>query len=344
MQHGSKGFYFASLFLPLAQRRAFWAMYAFCRITDDIVDRAAGLSHAELCARLDNWQATLVRAYNGEVQADNRAMLAWHHATRSFDIPLFPHQELIEGVRMDTLQNRYADFSDLRLYCYRVASTVGLMSTAAIGYSDPAALDYAVDLGIAMQLTNILRDIGEDGRSGRIYIPQNELAQYGYSEYDLLRGVMNDNFLELMRFQIARAHDYYRRAEAGIGYLSPNCQFAICMAAHLYEGILAAIERNNYNVFTRRAFVALPRKITSVGHIAYRRRFGDRARYRITTPHATADSGIIHSDSRASRFDSAADSGTPPISFAPGFSVSVDGGTRRVLAHPFVGKAEKEAK
>ncbi len=293
IQQGSKGFYFATRFLPLDKRQAVWAVYSFCRFTDDLVDNARDTSAEELRSRLLDWEHELHRSFDGLVRPSLPHMVAWHHAARCFDIPSEPPRELIEGVRMDLDKSRYADFEELRLYCYRVASTVGLMASQIIGYVEPCALDYAIDLGVAMQLTNILRDVGEDARNGRIYLPQAEMARFGYSEAELLRGEINQNFVKLMRFQIARARDYYQRAIPGIEYLDKNCRLSISVAAHLYSRILTVIERNDYDVFNRRAYVPTGEKLQGLASVWWGRRTG-RANtvlpFRLTPPnHEEAD-------------------------------------------------------
>ena len=273
-KRGSKGFYFASRFLPASKRRAIWAVYNFCRFTDDMVDNAAGTSSEELRSRLADWQIELHRSFEGRVKPNLPHMVAWHHTAQTFNIPSGPPLELIEGVRMDLSQSRYASFEELRLYCYRVASTVGLMASEIIGYSQPIALQYAVELGIAMQLTNILRDVGEDSRIGRIYLPLDEMARFGYTEAELLRGEINDRFVALMQFQIERARQHYRRGVPGIEYLDPACRLSITIAAQLYSRILDVIERNNYDVFTRRAFVPTGEKLQCLAGTWLGRRIG----------------------------------------------------------------------
>ncbi len=273
IRQGSKTFYFGSLFLPYQKRQAMWAVYNFCRLTDDLVDNASDVTPAELRLRLENWEAELRRSFDGTIHPDKLHMVAWYHSVRQFNIPSMPPLELIEGVRMDLDKTRYANFEELRLYCYRVASTVGLMASQVIGYSDPCALEYAVNLGIAMQLTNILRDVGEDLRNGRIYLPQEELQEYGYSEAELLRGEINDRFIRLMQFQIARARHYYNQAIPGIKYLNKDSHLSISVAAQLYSRILDRIERNGYNVFTRRAYVPSGQKIRGLAGAWMRQRF-----------------------------------------------------------------------
>ncbi len=279
-KRGSKTFYFGSLFLPYQKRRAMWAVYSFCRFTDDMVDNARDVMPEELRARLSHWEGELRRSFDGIVQPALPHMVAWNHTARQFTIPSMPPLELIEGVRMDLDKGRYNNFEELRLYCFRVASTVGLMASEVIGYSDPCALEYAIKLGIAMQLTNILRDVGEDSRNGRIYLPLDEMEQYGYSEAELLRGEINDRFIRLMQFQIARARRYYDDALPGIEYLNKDCRLSITVASQLYSRILDMIERNGYDVFNRRAFVPTGQKVRGLAGAWFWRRFKRKTRPR----------------------------------------------------------------
>jgi 15-cis-phytoene synthase len=274
-REGSKTFYFASISLPQPKRQAMWALYSFCRFTDDIVDAAEkNLSLDDIGTGLAQWELNLRQAVDGYVLPERPDMVAWAHTFRQFKMPMMPPLELVEGVRMDLYKSRYANFDELRLYCYRVASTVGLMASQIIGYRDPVALEYAVNLGIAMQLTNILRDVGEDAARGRIYIPQDELQEYGYTEAELLRGQINERFVRLMQFQIARARHYYEQSIPGIELLDERCRLGIAVAAQLYSRILNRIEVNKYDVFTRRAFVPTHQKIGNLASVWLRRRFG----------------------------------------------------------------------
>jgi phytoene synthase len=259
---GSKSFYFGAKLLPTAKRRAVWALYTFCRSSDDLVDNAiARQNTAKAYIQLEGWETELRHAFEGQVNPTRPGMAALTQTIDTFKLPSAPMFELLEGMRMDLGQTRYANFEELKQYCYRVASTVGLIITRIIGYSDEAALDYAIDLGIAMQLTNILRDVGEDARNGRIYLPQDELHRFGYCEQELMRGEINTRWISLMKFQVARARQYYRMAWPGIAYLDPRCQLSIAVAARLYSHILDRIEHNQYDVFTRRAYVPTSQKI-----------------------------------------------------------------------------------
>lgn len=273
-REGSKTFYFGSLFLPPEKRQAMWAIYTFCRFTDDLVDCADTLPPEIVRHNLDVWEVSLRQSLNGLAQPARPDTIAWVDTVLKFQLSLRPPLELLEGVRMDLDKRRYANFDELKLYCYRVASTVGLMASDVIGFEDSRALEYAINLGIAMQLTNILRDVGEDAAKGRIYIPQDELQEYGYSEEELLRGEINPRFVQLMQFQIARARHYYEQAIPGIEYLDKKCRFSISLAASLYSQILGRIEHNKYDVFTKRAYVPTRQKVGGLASAWLRSRFG----------------------------------------------------------------------
>jgi phytoene synthase len=283
-QQGSKTFYLGALLLPYYKRRAMWAVYSFCRYTDDLVDNAPATTTTELTHRLEDWDEQTRLHMAGQVCVkDAPHMLAWSHSVATFQIPPQPPLELIEGCRMDLAKQRYENFEELRLYCYRVASTVGLMAAQIIGYNNSIALDYAIDLGIAMQLTNILRDVGEDAQNGRIYIPLEEIARFGYSQAELLAGVINPSFVELMKFQIARARHYYQQALPGIEYLNEDSRLSIAVAANLYSRILDIIEYNNYDVFQRRAYVPTIQKLHGLFSIWKQRHFRSKRSGQVTS-------------------------------------------------------------
>ena len=253
----SKTFYMSSTFLTPEQRRAVWAVYAFCRTADDIVDRTAPAS--ERLAQIDEWEAQLLAAYAGH--AIDPIFTAYTDAAARFSIPLEPALALLQGARGDITIHRYATFGELREYCYLVASTVGLLVTPILGVTSDAALPYAIELGRAMQMTNILRDVGEDARMDRIYLPAEDLLRFGYTQEQLLASVVDDAFVALMRFQIARVRDMYAQAEPGIAMLAPQSRYTVRLALRLYSGILDAIEANGYDVFGRRAFVPTRQKV-----------------------------------------------------------------------------------
>jgi phytoene synthase len=253
----SKSFFMSSRFLPFEKRRAVWAVYAFCRTADDIVDRIAGAN--ERLGAIDAWEAQLRAAYAG--RARTPIFRAFADAADRYGVPLQAGLDLLRGSRMDVTVSRYATYADLRAYCYLVASTVGVLVTPILGALQDSALERAATLGQAMQLTNILRDVGEDARLGRIYLPAEDLLRFAYGEDDLFASVVDERFVALMRFEIERARELYREAEPGIAQLEPESRYSVRLALHLYRGILSAIESNRYDVFRRRAFVPLGAKI-----------------------------------------------------------------------------------
>jgi len=278
-QRASKTFYWGSMFLPPPKRRAVWAVYAFCRVVDDIVDEAIGAqrpSAGHLSGssapeeELEYWRRSLERIYERGGSDDGPIQLAWSDMLKAYEVPLEPALELLQGVTMDLSVFRYETFEELYVYCYRVAGTVGLLTSPIFGYHDEAVLAHAVDLGVALQLTNILRDIGEDSRRGRIYLPQDEMRRFGYSEAELMAGVINDSFRELVHFQMARADEYYQRAQPGVSMLQADCRLAVRLSSSLYRHILDRIRLNNYNVFTKRASVPLKTKLATVPQYWFR--------------------------------------------------------------------------
>ena len=249
-QRASKTFYWGSAFLPPAKRRATWAIYALCRTVDDIVDEAAAsisprtghLHGADApVQRLDYWRNALQHIYQGYGDDNNPIQCAWMDMLTRYSVPLQAALDLLDGVEMDLSRNRYQNFDELYVYCYRVAGTVGLLTSPIFGYQCEEALSHAVELGVALQLTNILRDVGEDARRNRIYLPQKEMERFEYSEADLMAGVVNEAFCELIRFQIVRAEEYYLRAQPGIALLNQDCRLAVSLSGTLYHRILERI-------------------------------------------------------------------------------------------------------
>lgn len=265
--HHSKTFNTASGLLPEEKRRAVRALYAFCRVTDDIIDSPDDAFDRALA--LEEWEQTV---FGPEHAGGDPVALAWADARAAFRIPASYAQQLTEGCARDLHQTRYATFEELAEYAYGVASTVGLMSMHIIGFSGPEAIPYAVKLGVALQISNILRDVGEDMANGRIYLPQDELAAYGLTDADLAAGEVTDAWRDFMRFQIARNRQLYAEAWPGIGMLAPDGRFAIAAAAELYQAILTDIEAHDYNVFTRRARVSTLGKLRRLPGIWWRSR------------------------------------------------------------------------
>lgn len=269
--HWAKTFYLGTLLLPPEKRRAIWAIYVWCRRTDELMDspEAQALPSAELLARLDGWEERTRGLFQGRVTDGLDRVLV--DTLKRFPQPLEAYLDMIEGQRMDVLRQRYADFAELELYCYRVAGTVGLMTQAVMGL-DPAyttapwserpdPTEAAVALGIANQLTNILRDVGEDRGRGRIYLPQEDLARFGYSESELMAGTVNEAWKALMAFQLERARAWFARSEAGVRWLSADARWPVWTSLRLYRGILDVIERHDYDVFNHRAYVPTAGKL-----------------------------------------------------------------------------------
>jgi phytoene synthase len=244
----SRSFYLASCLLPAAKRPAIWALYAFCRMSDDIVDQPA----RDVSGALADWRRRMLAS---SPRPDDLVALAWTDTHARYQIPLRYAEQLVDGVATDLHQTHYATFADLATYAYRVASTVGLMSMHIIGFSGIEAIPYAIKLGVALQLTNILRDVAEDWRAGRVYLPQEELAAFNLTAADLAAGQPGERWRAFMRFQIARNRGLYREAWPGIALLHPEGRLAIGAAARFYEGILDEIERQEYDIFSGRARV-----------------------------------------------------------------------------------------
>ncbi|MHA2338701.1 MAG: phytoene/squalene synthase family protein [Candidatus Hodarchaeales archaeon] len=260
MEEHSKSFFFASRFLPKDQRNSVASWYAFARLTDDIVDEG-NLSNSEIEIQLNLLRDSITQLANGYI-SNNPILHAFGQTIRKHNIPLNYVYDLIEGVRMDLNKDRYENNTELELYCYRVASTIGLVMTH-IFQDNPTkrTLARAVDLGLAMQLTNILRDVREDFERGRIYIPLKTMIQYNVSEEDLRQKLVSDNLKELIKHEIARTKGIYRVAELGIKDLPPAAQYTIFLASRIYGDILNQIKRNKYEILSRRAVVSKTRKI-----------------------------------------------------------------------------------
>ena len=271
-QHHAKTFYLASMFLPKKQQKPIFAIYALLRTVDDIVDLAEvkltnGLITSEEIQRiLDEWKSKLKDCYAGKVDHDP-IMMAWHDTLKNYTIPIELPLDLMDGVAMDIEFKPFETFDELYVYCYKVAAVVGLMTSEIFGYSDKRALEHAIELGIAMQLTNILRDIGEDVDRGRIYLPLEDLRRFNYSSEKLMQKTMNDNFLNLMKFQIERARGYYRSSDKGIPMLEKQSRFGVAISSVNYNNILTAIEKNNYDVFSKRAYRSFYQKLSTIPYV-----------------------------------------------------------------------------
>ena len=260
----AKNFYYAFRTLPPVKRRAIYAAYAFCRLCDDLSD--GDLPHEE---RVDGFRlarAALSQARRGRF--DTLVMAALADAVGRFGIPWEYFEEIIDGVEMDLEIKRYETFVDLQEYCYKVASVVGLVSIEIFGYHDaPHIREYAVDLGTAMQLTNILRDLKEDVARGRIYIPQDEMRRFRYSEDELMRGVVNENFRELMTLQVRRGRKQFESGKNLVPFLSRDSRACAAVLIAVYGSILGRIEAANYDVFSQRIGLSAGQKMAMTARL-----------------------------------------------------------------------------
>ena len=250
-------FYYSFLFLPPERRRAITALYAFCREVDDVVDemRDAGVARV----KLDWWQTEVDRMFAGDPQHPVTRALKPH--ADSYDITRGRLVEVIDGMRMDLEQNRYLDFPGLSLYCRRVAGVVGEMASGVFGRSDPVTLRYAETLGLAFQLTNIIRDVGEDARKGRIYLPIEDLQRFGVTVGEILGARHSDRFVALMAFQAERARAQYRAAYALLPEVDRRTQRPGLIMSSIYSTLLEEIERDRFLVLDRRTSLTPIRKL-----------------------------------------------------------------------------------
>ena len=255
----SKSFHLASALLPEEKRSAVRALYAFCRTVDDIVDEVEDKKDRDY--ELDYWRNVVETA---SASTDDLVASAWADTLVRYHIPRHYAIQLIDGVARDISQSRYQTFDDLATYCYGVASTVGLMSMYIVGFKNNNAVPYAIKLGVALQMTNILRDVGEDYRNGRLYLPREELVTYGIREEDIAEGRVTDAWRQFMKFQIDRTRQLYAEAWEGVKLLEREGQLAIGAASIFYQGILEDIENNDYNVFTRRASLSAMGKVAKI--------------------------------------------------------------------------------
>jgi phytoene synthase len=261
----ARSFYFSSFFLPREKRDAAYAVYAFCRLLDDATDEATDGPASE--ATITRFRGILNAVYAGRVDESDAtetgmALRAFAVTVDRYGIPRQYFDDVADGCRMDLTVTRYATWADLRVYCYRVAGVVGLVMCRVFGLADLSAETQAVLMGEAMQLTNILRDVGEDFARGRIYLPGEDLLQFGVTEADLSAGIVNDRFRSLMAFEIERARQLYREGAAGLAALPDDgSRFTAAAMGVIYAGILGAIERQRYDVFTGRARLSTRQKL-----------------------------------------------------------------------------------
>lgn len=256
-KQSNTSFYYSFSVLPPHKREAIHAVYAFCRYTDDIVDE--GSDETMKVVMLRKWRMELARTLHGESRLPLLNQLA--STARRFNIPVDHFYELIRGVEMDLSKNRYNDFNELKDYCYLVASSVGLMCRQIFGYRNESTRDYAINLGIALQLTNILRDVKDDAKRGRIYLPLEDMKLFGVTEEDILNARYSRNFADLMRFECNRAREYFDLARNALKDEDKHYFFAARIMWSIYAHTLRRIERSNYNVFERRISISKPLKL-----------------------------------------------------------------------------------
>jgi phytoene synthase len=267
-------FQYSFLFLEPEQRRAMNALYAFCREVDDVVDECHDPGVAR--TKLAWWREEIGRAFTGTPQ--HPVTRALKDVAARYSLPREHFLEIIDGVEMDLDCNAYRSFTELSLYCYRVASVVGLMAAKIFGYEDQRTLKYAHDLGMAFQLTNILRDLSEDARRGRVYIPEEDMARFHVNREDIVNGRLDDNMRALLKFETERAEQFYRQAYAHLPEQDRYRQRSGLIMAAVYEALLKAIADAGYQVFTQRINLSPPRKMFIAWQTARRekRRYLDR--------------------------------------------------------------------
>jgi phytoene synthase len=250
-------FYYSFLFLPSERRRAITALYAFCREVDDIVDEVADVGVAR--TKLAWWRTEVANLFAGHPQHPVTKALAPFTASHGIDAGRM--NEIIDGMEMDLVYHRYPDFDSLKLYCHRAAGVVGQLSASIFGYSEASTLEYAESLGIAFQLTNIIRDVGEDARRGRVYLPQDELARFGLTPEDVLARKGGEPFVKLMRFQSERAQSYYDLAFSKLAPPDRRSQRAGLIMAAIYRTLLDEIQRDDFQVLEQRVTLTPMRKL-----------------------------------------------------------------------------------
>ncbi|TAH47007.1 MAG: squalene synthase HpnD [Betaproteobacteria bacterium] len=254
-------FYYSFMFLPPERRQAITALYAFCREVDDVVDECHDLSIAQ--TKLEWWRQEVARVYGGT--PTHPVGHALKDVNAGFNLPQEQLLEIIDGMAMDLSQTRYLDFKALQLYCYRVASVVGLLAAEIFGYRDRQTLKYAHDLGLAFQLTNIIRDVGEDARRGRIYLPIEDLQRFDVPARDILEARYSDAFRELMSFQAQRAEQFYEQAFASLPAVDRKAQRPGLVMAAIYRTLLREIAADGFQVLDRRTSLTPLRKVWLAG-------------------------------------------------------------------------------
>jgi len=274
-QSGSS-FYYSFLFIPAEQRRAITALYAFCKEVDDVVDECSDSDVAR--RKLDWWREEIERCFSG--QARHPITRALEQSVQKHNLPIEYFQEIIDGMAMDLEQTRYESFSELALYCHRVAGVVGLLSAEVFGHQQRDTLKYAQELGMALQLTNIIRDVREDSERGRIYLPLDELLEYRINPHDILQGNVTDSLQELLAFQAQRARQYYQRALSHLPAQDRYAQRSGVIMAAIYQTLLDEMEADNFRVTQQRVKLTPLRKLWIAWTIARRERRRHRRQHK----------------------------------------------------------------
>ena len=251
-------FYYAFNLLPEEKREAMNTVYAFCRKTDDIIDEGNETDEIKY-EKLRKWRVELERAFNGN--SDYTLLNKLGRTIHKFNIPYEPFFELLKGMEMDLQNKRYLTFDDLSLYCYRVASTVGLMCIEIFGYKHKSAKEFAINLGIALQLTNILRDIKKDSLKGRIYLPQEDLEKFSYSEEDIFKQKYDQRFVNLMKYEVDRAERFFENATVNLDLDDKKAMFAARAMQHIYKRLLEKIIDAEYNIYQKNIKVSSFEKV-----------------------------------------------------------------------------------
>lgn len=281
-KHYAKSFYFSSFVLPKKKRNAAYAVYAFCRYADNITDITKYESEEFLEDKIQFLLTILDEVYK-HAEDGSEYISDFTFTIKKYDIPKEYFRELVEGVASDIRKKKYYNYEELDVYCYKVASVVGLIMTKIFGYTDDRVLDYAIKLGKAMQLTNILRDVADDYSMGRIYLPKDELESFGYSEDDIKNKVVDERFHALMTFQINRAREYYAEAGKGISMLTNDgSRSTVKMMSKIYAGILDEIANSDYDIYSKRHYVSTFSKVMmTMKMFADKKAYGSRKETRL---------------------------------------------------------------
>lgn len=261
-------YYFATRFLPNDLRQATYALYSFFRIPDEIVDNSILQNQADILSELEDWESMWQKVYKDDSSVYPVLKLT-SQVFKKYNIPYQYSIDFLTAMKQDVYTNRYNTYKDLQEYMYGSASVVGLIMSYVIGFNNDKALQYAPYLGEAMQLTNFIRDIGEDYKErSRIYLPQEDMDKYNVKERDIRDNKITADFIKLIKFEIKRARNLYRKSDKGLQYLNKRGRFAVIMASRMYEAILDKVEQNNYDVLNKRARTSKREKIYILGKSA----------------------------------------------------------------------------